>query len=525
MSNNLPSRPERPNSGSPSQNRPSGLPKRKLPTGGGNKRENSSMPSKPPQKGVVSSRPTNPTKSAPVGDSGLKKKAPARPKPATSSRPRPTTPRPQPETQNEEMREVVEEVERTSPSTPARQEYMEETQYLPPVEDEYEGDRREPSLTKEAEVPEGFEFEEPSDIDENNTDYLNEGNAVEGEEIYSPFTPPVDEEEASPRAKKKNRKKKKAPKQTDAQERFSNQGARKRNLTYRGLILAVVLFVVGMNVKVVFFPDPVPTPDQVVGVVNENNGVLGFPTGEGATFVQEFATVYLNVKKDEQVDAATVLAKYVEDGAEDDIAASLGGMDNKQSITRGPFVSSSVEQIDENNANYTISAQLNDSSWIYLLVPVYAEAEKNSFVVSGTPTFVSPPAQAKYTSPSDSRSIDDELSSKVEDDVENFFKAWGSSDRDSLTRLISPESTAEARLGLRNAVTLVSLDSVSIYEGDSEDDEVREGTAVVTWESTQGAEEDESGITYKQAYNIVIEKRDTRWYVKDITGAVHTSLS
>ena len=62
-------------------------------------------------------------------------------------------------------------------------------------------------------------------------------------------------------------------------------------------------------------------------------------------------------------------------------------------------MSSKVEEIDENNANYTISAQLNGSSWIYLLVPVYAEPEDNSFVVSGSPSFVSPPATAKYSPP------------------------------------------------------------------------------------------------------------------------------
>ena len=274
-----------------------------------------------------------------------------------------------------------------------------------------------------------------------------------------------------------------------------------------------------MNIKVVFFPQSVPSPDQVVSVVNESNGDFGFPTGEGTTFVQEFATAYLNVKRDDDVDAETVLEKYVSDSSVDSIVASIGGIDNSQKVTKGPFVSSKVEEIDENNANYTISAQLNGSSWIYLLVPVYAEPEDNSFVVSGSPSFVSPPATAKYSPPNETRSTDDELSSKVEPDINNFFKAWASSDSTSLTRLISPEATTPAKLGLRNAVELEDVISIDIFEAAGNDEDVREGVVQVSWVSTKSKDEEESGISYKQSYNITIEKRDTRWYIQDISGS------
>lgn len=141
------------------------------------------------------------------------------------------------------------------------------------------------------------------------------------------------------------------------------------------------------------------------------------------------------------------------------------------------------------------------------------------FVVSGSPSFVSPPATAKYSPPNETRSTDDELSSKVEPDINNFFKAWASSDSTSLTRLISPEATTPAKLGLRNAVELEDVISIDIFEAAGNDEDVREGVVQVSWVSTKSKDEEESGISYKQSYNITIEKRDTRWYIQDISGA------
>lgn len=518
MSNNLPSRPERPTG--KTQGRASETPKRKLPTGNSARKP---MPTKPDTKGSNNSRQSPTSNPLSKDEEGLKKKAPTRPKPNVTApaRPRPSQRIAQPKKVQEEAQRAAEDIERTSPSTPARREYIEEHPYEPPVEQEYYGeDAREPRFDQEVASPEGFEFEEPKDINEDNTEYLNEGNYAQDEEPeYDPFHLKDEETEIAPRAKEKNRKKKKPPKQKTAQEKFSNQGARRNNLIIRGLILTVVLVVVGMNIKVVFFPQSVPSPDQVVSVVNESNGDFGFPTGEGTTFVQEFATAYLNVKRDDDVDAETVLEKYVSDSSVDSIVASIGGIDNSQKVTKGPFVSSKVEEIDENNANYTISAQLNGSSWIYLLVPVYAEPEDNSFVVSGSPSFVSPPATAKYSPPNETRSTDDELSSKVEPDINNFFKAWASSDSTSLTRLISPEATTPAKLGLRNAVELEDVISIDIFEAAGNDEDVREGVVQVSWVSTKSKDEEESGISYKQSYNITIEKRDTRWYIQDISGA------
>lgn len=518
MSNNLPSRPERP-SGNSQDRSSASKPQRRLPTTG--KREGRSLPKTTPR-GL---RNENQSSSQEYfnANEGLRKKAPSRPKPNVSSRPKPTQRRVNSDPSR--ARKVNEEIENVSPSTPARREYIDENQYEAPIAESYNDlGMREPSPIVEDEIPQGFDFDDPDDINENNTDYLNEGNVIDSEDEDSPFLKEEKEEEVSPRATKKNRKKKKAPKQKKSQEKFANQGARTTNLIIRGVIVAVVLAVIGMNIKVIFFPQAVPSPDQVVSVVNESNGILGFPIGEGTTFVQEFASVYLNVQREENTDPSTLLEKYVPDGSADQMAASLGALENTQKITRGPFVSSKVEQIDENNANFTISAQLNDSSWIYLLVPVYSDPKNDSFVVSGTPTFISPPGAAKYNAPNDTRAKDDELSEKVTSDVENFFKAWSSSDRDNLTRLISPEATVEAKLGLRNAVIFSNLDSLTIFEAsDANPDNIRDGVALVTWESTQSGMEGESGITYKQSYNIVIEERDTRWYVKDIQGGVTTS--
>ena len=422
---------------------------------------------------------------------------------------KPATPRP---------RDIEEQV---VPSTPERKERLEDREE-PVIYESYEAlGEREPQPHSTGEViPEGFEYD-TSDTDEAEdvTDHLNDYDE-ESAEFFS-----ENETDNSPvkDATEKKRKKKKPPKEKPSQSQLAMQGGRGKLIWVR--VIAVTLFVIlfGIGMKNTFLPPKVPGPDQVVSVVNENNNVLGFPVGEGSIFVQEFAIAYLTVERVEGKIPEEEMKKYV---SENKAAAVIASMEDeeqgKQNITNGPFVSPIVEQIDEYNAIFTVSAQIN-GKWIYLDVPVHAGEDKKSFVVSGSPSFVSPPAtDTEFVNDIEPRTKDAETTIEVEDDIETFFRAWGASDSDTLARLIAPSATPEVTLGLRGAVELSQITEMNIFEAsDNTNPNVREGTARVVWISVKG--EEDRNTTYTQDYNFVVERLDDgRWYVKDVKSGVTT---
>lgn len=362
-------------------------------------------------------------------------------------------------------------------------------------------------------VPENFGFADVDDgteVIEHLNDEVEDLNMFEKPENEKPYV-------ESPAPKKG--KKKRAPKESKAQGQSIAAGGRGNLFIVRAGIIGLVVFFVGLGVKSIVAPPYIPSPDDVISIVNEENNSLGFPVGAGSTFAQSFATSYLTVIPGENIESK--MAKYTTESLASEISANAGAEDVAQEITEGPFVSPTVNQIDEFNAVFTVSAAIN-GKWVYLEIPVRADETKSSFVVSSLPSFVSPPAIISDFAPeNDSRTVDEAITSEVSTDVENFFKAWAASDTETLTRLISPDATPEVNLGLRNAVSFNSLSNIVIYEA-AGDQNLREGTVEIVWTTVQSKEEDDSATTYTQAYDITLEKlSDGRWYVKDVTSGSH----
>lgn len=324
-------------------------------------------------------------------------------------------------------------------------------------------------------------------------------------------------------AQKKRRGKQKPPTESNKQTKSAMRGSRGRVFGFRIFILVLIVILFGVGIKNTFFPPKIPGPDQVVAVVNEENNRLGFPVGEGSTFVQEFAVAYLTVDPNDERSPEERMAKYVAPNQIGSIIASVGNMDDgAQTVTGGPFISPDVRQVDEFNAVFTVASEIN-GKWIYLDVPVRTGEDKSSFVVSGAPAFVSPPANMpEYVPDTETRTNDLELTIEVTPDIESFFRAWGASDSDALSRLIAPDSTPEVSLGLRDAVEFGTLSNIRVFSpDDGGNPNIRQGTATVVWITVKG--EQDRNTTYSQRYNFTIEKLDDqRWYVKDVQSGVTT---
>lgn len=494
---NLPQRP-RPGSGSQKPQGPSETPGRRLPA----------KPQAP--------RSTSPSRSAgqrPIPQRPKPDQARTKPQPTRRSPERPPASSEPPRKNRIKPRPVEEETESVSPRR--KQPEWEDT----PAPKSYDSSpaRKTRNTPYDDDLPEDFGFAEMRD-EEEVIEHLNE----EQEELNLFDEPEEDTAYVKEPKKGKKGRKKKPPKESKDQEQAITSGGRGGLFVLRAGIILVFLGFVGLGVKSIVAPPYVPSPDDVINMVNTDNNYLGFPIGEGSTFTQEFATAYLTVSKDE--DSEEKLRKYTTDTLSTEIVANRGAEENVQAITDGPFVSPTVQQIDEFNAIFTVSAAIN-GKWVYLDVPVRTDETKNAFVVSAMPSFVSPPALiADYNQEPENRTIDDEITAEVNSDVESFFRAWGSSDSEALRRIIAPDATPEVNLGLRNAVKFSSMSNMQIYEPEDGNDNVRTGTAEIVW-STVEAEGDDSDTTYKQVYDITIEKlSDGRWYMKDVRSG-STSLS
>lgn len=515
---NLPQRP-RPGSGS----RPPGsseTPGRRLPAkpqpsqeGGGGLPKRTANQRPAPQRSTPQRPSADQPRTKPQPPTG-RKPAPERPapdRPNIPSKPR-TTGRVKPRTRPVEVAE-----EKVVPSSPNRPEPT--VRYEEPVETYKERGEREPTPYKrEPDDDDLTDFEFSSTEEEDVIEHLNEKPAEELSIFDEPEKSSAYVEEPKP---KKRNKKKKPPKESKKQEQAISSGGRGGLIALRATIIIGALALFGMGVKNTFDPPYVPSPDEVVSMVNTENNVLGFPTGEGSVFAQEFATAYLSV--DDTEEREKQLHRYSTETLASSMVANRGSEDNTQSITEGPFVSPHVQQIDEFSAIFTVSAAIN-GKWVYLDVPVRANDEKTAFSVAGMPSFVSPPAvYAEYNPETETRTVDEEATSEVNTDIETFFEAWGASDQESLRRIIAPDATSEVTLGLRKAVRLSSVSNMQVYEPEDGNPNIRTGTAEVVWITVRG-EGEGNDTTYNQTYDFTVEKLDDgRWYVKDVRSGVSSA--
>jgi hypothetical protein len=297
-------------------------------------------------------------------------------------------------------------------------------------------------------------------------------------------------------------------------------GGRKSVLVVRVIAASVVLGLMGVGVNSMVNPPNIPTPSKVTQAVRTDLNITKFPTAAGNAFVTAFTKEYLTFEPNKRSEKSDALKVFTTDT----LASSLVGASGPevvQAVLEDPVVSG-VKSLDNNNAVYTVGAKVN-TGWVYLDVPVYYDEKINSFSISGTPSFVSPPVKPeKLPNVEAPYSNDSKLVSTIEGDLSSFFKVWSESNSGEIDRYINKElADVETKSGLQKTVTFVELAQLQVEKKteDMPNQDTRRAQAKVRWASPAAPK-----ITYEQNYDLVLKLGDqNRWYVADITGGVRAT--
>ena len=316
------------------------------------------------------------------------------------------------------------------------------------------------------------------------------------------------------RSGKRNTGKTKPAKQPRAKKPSNFSGNRKWILIIRIIAATVAAILLISGAKAIFFPPTFPGQAVVLGAVKKNLGITGFPTAAGEGFVSSFSREYLTITPKESSKKTEALKQYTIDVLATSIVSSTD--DNlAQTVTQGPIISG-VESVDDNNAIYTVAAQLNGTRWVYFNVPVYYDKNANGFLVSGTPAFIAPPVKAADPKKPNDYENDTKLANDVTSNIQGFFQAWATSNKEGLGRYMTTDAPETAKIGLNNTFTFVSVSDIRVESKGSTDPKPnsRKAQATVIW-----ADPANPKITYRQTYNLELYKQpDERWYIANIEG-------
>lgn len=313
-------------------------------------------------------------------------------------------------------------------------------------------------------------------------------------------------------------KKTKAVKAQKIRKQGNFSGGRKGVLIIRIIAVTVILVLMGLGVKSILLPPSFPSPATVISTVRQNLGVTKFPTDAGKAFVSSFASAYFTIDPETAPKRLDTLRAFTTDI----LASTFNTSDSAstQKVTAAPIVTK-ITSVDDNNAEYTVSLQLNGTRWVYVTIPVYYDSAKNAFAISDTPAFVSAPNLATLPNKEAPFQVDAQLGSQVTDNLKSFFAAWGESDSQTLSRYIMNNANVETQTGLRGAVKFVSVQNILVEqkEAGSADMNQRRATVQVTW-----ADPTNPKIIYNQNYNMkLFQQPDQRWYVQDISAGAPIS--
>jgi len=291
---------------------------------------------------------------------------------------------------------------------------------------------------------------------------------------------------------------------------MSVAGGRWKVMVLRGGVYTVLGLLLLGGARNIISPREKIDVGAVTSQVQTALGQNGFPAATAEAFSIRFARAYLTYTEATADTRMEELARYSKAASQMKWGLTTDG-DKQQKVTAGPFVSTQPELLDKNNAIITVGAQVNDTTWVYLAVPVYAD-DAGALVVSGPPAFVAAPARATSPGGAAITQSDDALAQSLTTDVlTGFFTAWAASDTTALKRYTTPDATTSALTGLGGSVTLATVNSVEVPRDGGD---ARPITASINWQSAAIG-------TYAQSYRVSVAKgTDGRWYVKDIKGGL-----
>ena len=213
--------------------------------------------------------------------------------------------------------------------------------------------------------------------------------------------------------------------------------------------------------------------------------------------------------------------------AEETVTQPPAAVTGIQTVTDGPYLVKSEMFKGGSAAIFTTMAEINNTRWVYLEIPMYWDSQTDAISISGSPTFSSPINVATVPDRENSSSWnnDREIEGLMKDSIAKYMKAWSESDTASITRYLHLKdgnilSTQAAQTGLGDTVKFVKLNSFAV-EGKKKPEEGASAQAVQDYR-TRNADisvtflEPSSGIAYTQNFRLVLHYDNSNWFVYDI---------
>lgn len=299
-------------------------------------------------------------------------------------------------------------------------------------------------------------------------------------------------------------------------------GGRKQVLWLQIVVFTVLGVMVLAGAKSIFLPNAGPTPQQVISTVKKGIGMTDFPTARGEGFVIAFSDAYLTLNNGGVSERNKILSLYMPLSVVQEQAFQQSGPAD-QTVTGGPYINS-VKSIDDNNAVYTVSAQVNNGVWIYMDVPAYYDSENDTFAISGSPAFTAAPEQATVPAQPRSWTSDDKAVVDVfTPNAEIFFDAWSKSDKKAMNPFLTEDANTTAKTGLNGTAKFSRLAAVHVEPAPETADvskgEIRQARVTVVWENPYVAT-----TTYQQTYDLTLKKVADQWRIQAIDGGVPTEV-
>jgi hypothetical protein len=274
----------------------------------------------------------------------------------------------------------------------------------------------------------------------------------------------------------------------------------------RVILWAFILVVLVNGIRAPF--ERYTANDPADPVVTATDARARFPASAASAFALQFTGVYLNFEPRTASDRERQLRFFLPDGADGQFGWNGTGALRLQSVQVA-----SVEARDANNAIVTLLARTADR-WFQLAVPIYAK--DGAMVVSGRPALLPPPPRATLPETA-GRERDTALEAELQQPLEGFFRAYGSSDTVSLSRFADRDSIT----GLGGAVTFARLREVIAPSGGADQ---RDITVTVGWQVPSSDTKVPPG-ELEQTYELTVVRKDGAWYVRDIDGSTRPTGS
>lgn len=291
----------------------------------------------------------------------------------------------------------------------------------------------------------------------------------------------------------------------------------------------------------------------IISAVRENLNFTDFPRTTGEGFASAFASAYLNYNPETIKERTELLTNFVDPdilpkidtrpaSAEEIATANTNnptsgtavpappGTITTQTVTDGPYVVGTLMYKGGNAAMYTIMAEINNSNWIFMQIPMYYDKNTGGLSVSGSLTF-SPPI-VSTTVPEWENSVpwqesDQEVENKISSDLSEYIKAWAASDQTNIDRFLVKKdgkilATRSAQQGLNSTVKVISVDKLNVEskpplpDGATAEEQdnfnTRQANVTVTFL------EPTSNMVYKQDYRLVLKYVNQDWFIQDINN-------